>query len=146
MAYTSIVCGVTGSPHSQKAALEAAALAKQDNARLTFVYAVDVEFLKGSIGGMSVGLAEDGLEHLGTHILDHAEQLAESHGVTPKKVIRRGDPLKVLKEVVLEEKGDLLVIGDEDRSFFDKVLFDGSVEEHVAELKQQTGTEVKVIR
>jgi nucleotide-binding universal stress UspA family protein len=146
MGYSSIVCGVTGSPHSQKAALEAAALAKQHNARLTYVYAVDVGFLKGSIGGLSISLAEDGLEHLGTHILDHAEQLAQSHGVTPKKVIRRGDPLEVLKAVILEEKGDLLVLGYEDRTVFDKALFHGSVEDHIEELKQRTGTEVTVIR
>ena len=61
MAYTSIVCGVTGSAHSQKAALEAAALAKQHNARLTYVYVVDVGSLTASIGGLSKSLAEDGL-------------------------------------------------------------------------------------
>jgi len=39
MGYTSIVCGVTGSAHAQKAALEAGALAKRDNAKLTYVVA-----------------------------------------------------------------------------------------------------------
>ena len=146
MKYTSIVCGVTGSAHAQKAALEAAVLAKQHNARLTCVYAVDIGFLKAGIGGLSTSLAEDGLERLGGHILGYAEQLAQSQGVAPKKIVRRGAVLEVLKQVILEEKADLLVLGHENRTFFDKILFKGSVEDHIEELKQQTGTEVTVIR
>jgi len=146
MAYTSIVCGVTGSAHAQKAALEAAVLAKRDNAKLTYVYVVDVGFLRGSVGGMSTGIAGEGLERLGEHILGFAEQLAQSQGVTPKKIVRRGAVLEVLKQVVLEEKADLLVLGHEERTFFEKALFKGSVEDHAEELKQQTGTEVAVIK
>ena len=145
MAYTSIVCGVTGSAHSQKAALEAAALAKQHNARLTYVYVVDVGSLTASIGGLSKSLAEDGLERLGGHILGFAEQLAQAQGVTPTKMVRRGAVLEVLKQVVLEEKADLLMLGHEKRTFFEKALFKGSVEDHVQELKQQTGVEVSVV-
>ena len=146
MAYTSIVCGVTGSAHAQKAALEAAVLAKQHNARLTYIYAVDIGFLKSGIGGLSTSLAEDGLEHLGAHILDYAEQLAQAQGVTPKKIVRRGAVLTVLKQILLEEKADLLVLGHEHRTFFEKTLFKGNVEDHIEELKRQTGTEVTVIR
>jgi nucleotide-binding universal stress UspA family protein len=146
MNYTSIVCGVTGSAHAQKAALEAAALAKEHNARLTYVYVVDIGFVKGSVGGLSTSLAEDGLIRLGAHILDYAEQLAQSQGVTPKKIVRPGAVLEVLKQVVEEEKADLLVLGHEERSFFDKIRFKATVEDHVEELKQQTGAEVTVIR
>ncbi|MCU0586841.1 MAG: universal stress protein [Syntrophobacteraceae bacterium] len=146
MGYTSIVCGVTGSAHSQKAALEAAALARRHNARLTFVYAVDVAFLRSGVGGLSVGLAGDGLERLGAHILQYAGELAQSQGVTPKTVVRRGAVLQVIKDVLLEEKADLLVLGHEERTFLDKALFKGSVEDHLEELRQQTGTEVTVIR
>jgi nucleotide-binding universal stress UspA family protein len=146
MTYTNIVCGVTGSAHSQKAAMEAAVLAKQHNAKLTYVYAVDAGFLRGSVGGMSTGIMEDGLTHLGEHILEYAEQLAQSQGVTPKKVVRSGAVLEVLKQMLLEEKADLLVLGHEDRTFFEKTLFKGSVEDHIDELKKQTGTEVTVIR
>jgi nucleotide-binding universal stress UspA family protein len=146
MGYTSIVCGVTGSAHAQKAALEAAALAKQHNARLTYVYAVDTDFLRGSVGGMSTGIAQEGLTRLAAHLLDYAEELAQSQGVTPKKVVRQGKVLDVLKSVMQEEKADLLVLGHEKRTFFEKAMFRGEVEDHAAELKQQTGVEVTVIR
>jgi nucleotide-binding universal stress UspA family protein len=146
MGYTSIVCGVTGSSHAQKAALEAAVLAKDNNAKLTYVYAVDIGFLRGSVGGMSTGIAGEGLERLGAHILGYAAELAQAQGVTPKTIVRRGAALEVLRQVVQEEKADLLVLGHEERTFFEKALFKGSVEDHVEELKQQTGTEVTVIR
>jgi hypothetical protein len=48
--------------------------------------------------------------------------------------------------VVMEEKADLLVLGHEDRSFFEKLMFKGNVEDHVEELKQQTGTAVTVVK
>jgi nucleotide-binding universal stress UspA family protein len=146
MKYTSIVCGVTGSKHAQKAALEAAALAKEHGARLTYVYAVDAGFVKGSVGGLSTGLAEDGLARLGDHILDYAAELAQAQGVSPKKIVRRGAVLEVLKEVMKEEKGDLLVLGHEEKSFFDRLRFKDGVEDHIEELKQQTGAQVTVIR
>jgi len=147
MAYRSIVCGVTGSSHAQKAALEAAALAKENNARLTYVFAVDIGFLRS---GITVELpsefAENSLMHLGEHILEHAAKLAESQGVSPKKLLKKGPVLEVLKSVVFEEKADLLVLGHEDRTFFEKAFFKGDVEDHVQELKKQTGVEVTVIR
>jgi nucleotide-binding universal stress UspA family protein len=147
MGYTSIVCGVTGSAHAQKAALEAAVLAKQNNARLTYVYAVDIGFLRSGITvQLSSEFAEETLMHLGTHILEHAEALAKSQGVSPKSLVRKGPVLEVLRAVVAEEKADLLVLGHENRTFFEKAFFKGDVEDHVQELKEKTGAEVTVIR
>ncbi len=146
MAIKSIVCGVTGSAHAQKAALEAAALAKRNNARLTYVYVVDAGFLKGSVGGMSMSIAQEGLERLGQQILEFAEKLAQSYQIIPGTIVRTGPVLEVLKQIVLEENADVLVLGHEERSFFDKLLFKGSVEDHIEELKKLTGADVTVIR
>jgi nucleotide-binding universal stress UspA family protein len=144
---SSIVCGVTGSAHAQKAALEAAVLAKKHNAKLTYVYAVDASFLRGGRTiEISPGFGEETLEHLGGHIVDTAEEIARSQGVTPKKVVRRGKVLDVLKQVVAEEKADLLVLGHEERTFFDKLLLKGNVEDNIGELKQKTGADVTIVR
>jgi nucleotide-binding universal stress UspA family protein len=147
MAYKKIVCGVTASAHSQKAALNAARLAKQDGAELIYVYAVDVTFLEG---GRTVSLTEDvvadSLEKVGKYILELAGQIAAAQEVKPKKILRRGRVLDVLKLVMSEEKADLLVLGHEKRTFFEKALFKGDVEDHIQELKSQTGTEVIVIK
>lgn len=146
MAYKNIVCGVTGSEASQKAASEAARLAKEDRADLVLVYAVDITFLKGIAIQLTPDFAEKSLEHIGVHILDRAEELVRAQGVVPKKVIRKGAILEVLKQIILEEKADLLVLGHEERSFFEKVLFKGEVEDHIGELTSQTGVSVKVVK
>jgi nucleotide-binding universal stress UspA family protein len=147
MAYKKIVCGVTASAHSQKAALEAARLARKDGAELIYVYAVDVTFLEG---GRTVSLTEDvvadSLEKLGGHILELAGQIATSQGMKPKKIVARGTVLDVLKQVMSEENADLLVLGHEKRTFFEKALFKGDMEDHIKELQAKTGAEVLIIR
>ena len=74
------------------------------------------------------------------------EEAAAALGANPKKVIRSGPVLEVLKQVLREEKADLLVLGHEGRSFFEKVLFGGEVEDQVQELIQQTGVPVLVVK
>jgi nucleotide-binding universal stress UspA family protein len=147
MSYKSIVCGVTGSAHAQKAALKAAVLAKENDAQLTYVYVVDTDFFrKGIAVELSSHFITESLQHLGTHILGVAEQLALTQGITPKKIVKTGRILEALQEVVKEEKADLLVLGHEERTFFEKALFKGDVESHVEELKKKTGIDVSVVR
>jgi nucleotide-binding universal stress UspA family protein len=146
MGYTKIVCGVTGSLHSQKAALEAAVMAGKSQAELVYVYIVDVSFLKRGSGSISSGAVADSLDRLGEQFLEVAEHLAETQGITARKILRKGLVLDVLIQVAQEEKADLLVLGHEPRTFFEKALFDGSVEDHLEQLRKQTGAEVMVIR
>ena len=147
MAYKKIVCGVTASAHAQKAALEAARLARQDGAELVYVYAVDLDFLKGGrMGNLSQDVIAQSIEKIGKQIVDTAEHIAASEGVKPEKIVRRGTVLDVLGQVMSEHKADLLVLGHEERTFFEKHLFKGDVEDHVQELKARTGAEVRVIQ
>jgi hypothetical protein len=66
--------------------------------------------------------------------------------VTAHKFHRTGPLLEVLKDGAVEEKGDLLVLGQEARSFFDKVLFRGKVEDHLQELRRQMGIEAIIVQ
>jgi len=146
MSYKTIICGVTGSLHSQKAALEAAIMAGKAQAGLIYVYVVDLSFLRGGISFMTSGSVADSLDRLGEQFLDFADELAKAQGVTARKILRKGLVLDVLIQVVQEEKADLLVLGHEPRTFFEKALFKGSVEDHLELLKKQTGAEVIVVR
>lgn len=147
MAYKVIVCWVTGSAQSEKAALESAVLAGRDGARLIYVYAVDDDFFRaGSAIELSHRAVADSLEHLGKHILEHAAEIAKARGVDAEGRTVRGSALEVLRGVVAEENADLLVLGHEKRTFLEKVLFKGEVEDHTEELKKQTGVEVKLVR
>ena len=146
MGYKCIVCGVTGSVHAQQAALKAATLAARDGARLIYVYAADVSFLAGSLMVQNAqGYAEDSLVNMGSHILDHAEVLVKHLGVTPEKLVKRGPPREVLRQVVIEEKADLLVVGHEERTRIERKLVNGEVEAHIDAFRQATGAEVIVV-
>jgi len=146
MGYKCIVCGVTGSESAHKAALEAAALARKDSAKLIYVYAVDASFLGRSLmAEMSQAHVEDSLVNLGNHILDHAEELAGHLGVIPEKIVKKGSPMQVLKDVVLDKEADLLVVGHEQRTRFERKLIHGEVEEHIEEFKRETGVEVSIV-
>jgi nucleotide-binding universal stress UspA family protein len=147
MGYRKIVCGVTASVHSQKAALVAARLANESGAELIYVYAVDLTFLaSGNTGSLSTDVVRKSLEDLGAQIMESAEKIAASQGVESKKVLKEGPVLDVLKEVIMEEKADLLVLGHEERTFFEKALFKGDAEEHARELQVRTGAEIIIIK
>lgn len=68
MAYKTILCGVTGSEHSQKAALEAVRLAKDNQARLIYVYAVDTSFLKGMTVELTPDFAKELIKQTGVSV------------------------------------------------------------------------------
>ena len=98
------------------------------------------------MGSLSQDVIAQSIEKLGKQIADLAEQIAASEGVKPEKIVRRGTVLDVLGQVVSEQKADLLVLGHEERTFFEKHRFKGNVEDHIQELKARTGAEVTVIR
>ena len=146
MAVKSIVCGVTGSENSEKAMKAASEMAAADKARLTFVYVVDVGFMSGLTVQLRPKYAEDFLERLGGKILDEAVAVASTKGVTAKKALKKGKVMDEVAKVIKEEGADLLVVGDEGRSFAEKILFGNPMPDHIKELERRSGVAVKVIR
>ena len=140
-----IVCGVTGSARAHKAAVEAAVFARETNARLVYVYAIDTSFLNGATSLPPISFVEERLELLGSHVIDCAVELGRLLGVTAKSVLMKGPVLEVLKQVVAEEKADLLVIGHEDKPIFEKVLASGDPRDHEEQLKHQTSLELTIV-
>jgi nucleotide-binding universal stress UspA family protein len=98
------------------------------------------------LGSLSQDVIAQSIEQIGDKILDTAEQIAASEGVKPEKIVRRGIVIEVLEKVISEQKADLLVLGLEERTFFEKHRFKGTVEDHIQELKARTGTEITIIR
>jgi nucleotide-binding universal stress UspA family protein len=141
-----IVCAVTGSVNSEKAVKAAAEMAKGEGRHLTFVYVVDVAFLSGLTVQLRPKYAEDFLERLGNKILDEAVSTASSIGVGAKKVLRKGKVMDEVGRVIKEEGADILIVGDEGRSFAEKVLFGSRLPDHIAELERKAGVPVKVVK
>jgi nucleotide-binding universal stress UspA family protein len=141
-----IVCGVTGSENSEKAVRAASPMASAQGARLTFVDVVDVGFLSGLTVQLRPKYAEDFLERLGGKILDEAAAIASSVGVCAKKVLRKGKALEEVIKVIKEESADTLVVGDEGRTFAEKVLFGNRLPDNVKELERRAGVAVSIVR
>jgi len=78
MGYKTIVCGVTGSLHSQKAALEAAIIASRAQTRLIYVYVVDVSFLRRGSSLISSGAVADSLHRIGEQFLNNGYPLTHT--------------------------------------------------------------------
>ena len=126
MIMKNIVCGITGSENSRKAVRVAADLALKDSAQLTYVYVVDTGFLKGLT-------------------VDEGVEAASSMGVQAKKVLRKGRIMDEVSKVIQEVGGDLLVVGDEGRTFAQKVLFGKRIQNNIKEMERISGVHVKVI-
>jgi nucleotide-binding universal stress UspA family protein len=121
-------------------------MASAQGARLAFVYVVDVGFLSGLTVQLRPKYAEDFLERLGGKILDEAGEIALSLGVTPKKVLRKGKVMDEVIKVIKEEGADILVVGDEGRTFAEKVLFGNPLPDSVKELERRSGVTVSIVR
>ena len=146
MAYKSIVCGVTGSESSRKSGLASGPISQRKSGRPDLCLCGGCQIPERLNYSDHFGFRGKDPGDLGGHILERAEESAAAQGVTPRKVIRSGAVLEVLKQVIQEEKADLLMLGHEDRSFFEKILFGGEVEDHVQELIKQTGVSVQVVK
>lgn len=120
----SIVCGVTASTRAQRAALEAARLARATGAELIYVHVVDVSFLGEEMDhSLSRAFIEDSLIRLGMQIVEHAVQIALTEEVMAEKHLAKGPVMRCLNRVAREVGADVIVLGgDGGRTAFREVL------------------------
>lgn len=145
MGYKKIVCGVTCSEASARAAGRAAQIAKDNNAELIYLNVADSTFIKGLTVSSRRHHAEDVLLRFGDHCLEYAGEIANAFGVKCRTETRTGRVYEVIRDFILEEHADLLVIGHEARTFFEKFILNGEVEKHVDTLKEETGIDVVIV-
>jgi len=107
-----IVCAVRGSPQSRATVTRAIDLALEHDARLTFFYAVDVEFLARTTirGPLSVVYRE--LIEMSEFTMLILKDRAERRGVAQvDSIIREGDVRNQLLRLIREVQPDRLVLG-----------------------------------
>lgn len=120
----SIVCGVTGSLGSQRAAADAAVLAAQTGAKLTYVHVVEPPSPAERFSDpLTRAFKEAMLVEIGIKILINAERIATARGVAPVKYLKKGPLAKCLLEVAKELDSDLLVLGGRRGTIFEKAGF-----------------------
>ena len=141
-----IVCAVRGSPQSRATVTRAIDLALERGARLTFFYAVDVEFLSRTTvrGPLSVVYRE--LIDMSEFTMLILKDRAERRGVAQVDfIIREGDVRTQLLDLVREMQPEVLVLGWPLRGAGRPRFKPDEVRAFVAELEQEGTTRVEVV-
>ena len=140
-----IVCAVRGSPQSRATVTRAIDLALEHNARLTFFYAVDVEFLSRTTvrGPLSVVYREltDMSEFTMLILKDRAERRGVAH---VDFIIREGDVRTQLLDLVREMQPEVLVLGWPLRGAGRPLFKPDEFKAFVAELEREGNVRVEV--
>jgi len=123
--YRNILVAVDGSPDAEAALRHAAALARDQNARLTLL---SVAPLPASTAGVGGATPPDPLDLHAKALREAAAGLPEDAVVTT--LLERGDPAEAILATAQKGGHDLIVMGSHGHSRFHRALL-GSVSEKV---------------
>jgi nucleotide-binding universal stress UspA family protein len=141
-----IICAVRGSPQSRETVTRAIDLALEHGARLTFFYAVDVEFLARTTirGPLSVVYRE--LIDMSEFTMLILKDRAERRGVVQAdSIIREGDVRNQLLRLTREVQPDMLVLGWPLRGEGRPRFKPGEFKAFIAELEREGNTRIEVV-
>jgi nucleotide-binding universal stress UspA family protein len=143
-----IVCAARGGRRIQPSVNRAIELADEANARLTFLYVLDVEFMKHTIFGRT-DVVFDELDKMGEFMMIRLCEYANELGCgNADYVIRHGQIREEIQSFLLEAQPDLLVLGrpqrDQDHEAPPAFESEGIVQ-FAEELTQKTGVRVELV-
>lgn len=99
-----------GGPASYPNQERVIALAKEEEARIVFMYVADVQFLSQVMSPVVVDVEAE-IEEMGEFMLAMAQERAAEAGVAADILVRRGVFRKALKEAIAETEADVVVLG-----------------------------------
>ncbi len=105
-----ILCPTRGGKESHPNQDFAINLAKERGAELLFMYVSNIQLISRSGPPIVVDIEEE-LDELGDFLLSMAQERAEKSGVLTNSTVRRGIFSEVLREVIIEEKIDTVILG-----------------------------------
>jgi nucleotide-binding universal stress UspA family protein len=137
-----IVCATRGGEASRRTQERAIALAKERDAPLVFLCAVDPSFAGPVDEGLSTALADE-LRRLGRSLLCIAQARAREQGVEAQTHVRCGPVRQTIEGYLHEVDASALVIGSP-QAHAQRQTFDAEEVHRFAEALRQT-TDVEVI-
>jgi nucleotide-binding universal stress UspA family protein len=141
-----IVCAVRGRPHSRRTVSRAIDLAVEAGARLTFFYAVDVEFKGRAPSGGTVRTLYRELVEMSQFLMLILIDRAQRRGVAEvDAVVREGAFRRQLHGYLAESSADLLVLGWPSRGGGQAAFKPAEIEAFVAELEREEQLRVVVV-
>jgi nucleotide-binding universal stress UspA family protein len=105
-----ILCATRGGDESLQTQRRAIELAKEQGARITFIFVVDVRFLEHYAAPYIPAMADE-MKRLGEFLLLMAQERAEQAGVEANYTVRRGELKPTLIEAAREYRAALIILG-----------------------------------
>jgi nucleotide-binding universal stress UspA family protein len=140
-----IICAVRGSPHSRATVTRAIDLALETGARLTFFYAVDVEFQAQAAIGSPLSVVYSELIEMSEFTMLILKDRAQRRGADQvDSIIRQGDVRKQLLGLIQEVQPDIVVVGWPLRGAGRPRFKPAEFEDFVAELEQEEHVRIEV--
>jgi nucleotide-binding universal stress UspA family protein len=118
-------------------------MAKEEGARILFLYVVDIEFLRLTARAVRTDVVAAEMENMGEFLLALAVERAVSQGVEAEMCLRHGPLLEALESAAVEEGADAIAFGrpaGPDSSFS---LTD--LERLAAQIEEDTGIETYIL-
>ena len=144
---THIVCAARGGRRIQPSVNRAIELGCENDARLTFLYILDVEFLKCTTVGHTELVFEE-LDKMGEFMMIRLCEYANERGCTNADyAIRHGELREEIQNYLLEVQPDLLVLGrpQEEREDEAPAAFESEgIVRFADEITQNTGVTVEL--
>ncbi|MBW1808001.1 MAG: universal stress protein [Deltaproteobacteria bacterium] len=144
-AMTRILCPIRGGPQSQKAVDLAIELSISKNAKLMFLYIVDVDFLEhATVARVNLMVAE--LKETGHFALSILCDKARARGVDEVvAIIREGDIFEVILSVAEESQVSHLVIGRPIRTPGIKSFSDKQFNKFLKSIEEASGLNIECV-
>ncbi len=141
-----ILCAVRAGPESRAAVTKAIDLALENEAKLTFFYVMDVEFLgKASISRTKSGIYEE-LREMGNFTMLILCDRAERRGVKNVNfILREGNVRKQMRQIAIDTHAELMVIGQPTRSPTANIFKMEEMEAFTDELSREGNLKVMIV-
>lgn len=143
-----IVCAARGGRRIQPSVNRGIELACENKARLTFLYVLDVEFLRCTTVGHTE-MVFDELDKMGEFMMIRLCEFANEGGcVDADYVIRHGEIRQEIMDYLLATRPDLLVLGrpqDVSEEEAPPAFEDEGIAHFADEITQQTGVKVELV-
>ncbi len=105
-----ILCSTRGGKESHANQDFAIRLTQEQGTDLLFLYVSNIQLISRAGPAIVIDIEEE-LDEVGSFLLSMAQERAEKSGVTAQAIVRRGLFSKVLKDVIIENKIDTVVLG-----------------------------------
>lgn len=141
-----ILCAVRGGPESRETVTRAVDLALETGAKLTFFHAMDAEFLGQAAIGRTLSGIYNELHEMGKFTMLILKDRAQRRGVEQVNyIVREGNIRKLLIQIAIETKAEVMIVGRPTRSPTSNVFKMGEMENFADELSREGDLKVIVV-